>query len=140
MNSTTKSIIAVLILLGIFGLSFLYTSSVQAVDYCEGDTLCILGLVEETQDGTLCENSLEKQVCFHESAFLLYDPDYCRFADKKEQCYFDLAVTLGQPEVCTSSVNSSYCFYSFALLINDSSLCPLSREYEDACAKRLIKG
>lgn len=162
MNLINKSVLAGFLLVVMFAFSFIVASQNDYSGFCD-EPECVISLVLETDDFSLCDSISEKDVCYSRLSriyndsstcmnvsdsgscvydFALYNKDYnyCKgLGNLSDNCVFDVAVRLGDSSLCEVSENKNYCYYSFAIWSGDASLCEKSENYKNACIKKLLE-
>lgn len=162
MDGSLKSILSSLLVIVLFGFSFMINSDLEYKEMCSGNEECIFNLVIEENSSSLCEISEYPESCYKRAVFELGDSSLCDFTEnssycymslavetrdtilcdkleeKKDYCIFQVATYANSPDICNSSIDSAFCYYSYALYANDSKICDLSEKYKSTCHHKLL--
>lgn len=163
MNQNIKSIIATLILITIFTISINYNYQKQYTPFCQNNISCILSLIEETQNYSLCNytKNEDTQTCYNTIAINNNKQEYCKYTQNisncyynlalkyqnienckktqnQESCIFQIAIAKNDSNICQNSQDIEYCYYSYAYNKKDIELCNLSGKYIQSCRKKVI--
>jgi len=162
MDGSFKSLIASVIILLLFGVSFIINSDLEYQKLCQGNENCIFKLVVEENSSDLCSISEYPESCYERAAFKFLDSTLCDFTLNVSSCYMDLAVELGDPILCAKTLNvSNYClfqvatytqnasicdfsddiglcYYSYAIHFNDVNYCNFSEKYKSTCDLKIL--
>ena len=162
MNQIFASIIAVILLFLIFIVSFdsAYKQDINTI--CQNDTICIIDIVKETQNFSLCNFSKNTSQCYKISSINLKNKELCEYAQNTTDCYysyalkmrdvsvcenvsnlndrciFEIAVLENQSQICQKSQDVDYCYYSYAVEKSDLLLCNQSERYKNTCVSKIL--
>lgn len=159
MNQLSKSAIAVVLLCVIFLYGINSAVKKDITLSCQDDE-CLISLVIEMQNYSLCDKAQERDFCYETTSILSSLPDLCEFVSNVTKCYkqnaiyqentslcsktenydnciFQIAISSLNLSMCNNSIDPQYCYFSYADFTKNRSLCNLSGKYNRSCFNRI---
>lgn len=153
--------IFILLIIFIFSINSGFNSNYS--NFCKSNTSCIVDLVNQTNNISLCSKANNTNNCYLFSAINLNKANIClninenfiknncyknlalknqnisicKYTENSDKCIFQIAIEKKDFNICKFTEDKIRCVYSYAIIEKNSTICNLSGKFRKTCLDKL---